>query len=351
MIVRLFLLAELPLNPRYERWRWQTFGITWLIYASFYLTRQSFGVAKVALENDPSVALHRADLGLVDSTYLTAYMLGQFVFGPLGDRFGPRRILLFGMALSVLAAVASGCLDRASGVCRVRRDSGHRSVDRLEQHVQDDELVVLVERARPRDRLVVHALHGGRGGRHCRFAGWMMEHFGHAASPGAGGIGDRAVLAGRLLGAGGGARGRARARLVAPAESAGRRRPAADRGVSRRTRIAARAGGVDPRDPAEDPDDVIREVLATPSIWLLAISYFSIKLARYAFYFWGPKYVSESLGQRCARQRDDGRRDADRRAGRRHRQRLRQRQVVSGPPRPGDHSLAAGDARRSCLSD
>ena len=33
---------ELLLNPRYERWRWQTFGITWLIYASFYLTRQSF---------------------------------------------------------------------------------------------------------------------------------------------------------------------------------------------------------------------------------------------------------------------------------------------------------------------
>jgi OPA family sugar phosphate sensor protein UhpC-like MFS transporter len=48
--------------------------------------------------------------------------------------------------------------------------------------------------------------------------------------------------------------------------------------------------------PAEDSKTVIREVLATPSIWLLAISYFSIKLTRYAFYFWGPKYVFESLG-------------------------------------------------------
>ena len=26
-------------NPRYERWRWQIFGITWLAYAGFYLTR------------------------------------------------------------------------------------------------------------------------------------------------------------------------------------------------------------------------------------------------------------------------------------------------------------------------
>ena len=41
---------------------------------------------------------------------------------------------------------------------------------------------------------------------------------------------------------------------------------------------------------------VIGEVLASPSMWLLAIAYFPVKLARYSFYFWGPKYVDESLG-------------------------------------------------------
>ena len=40
----------------------------------------------------------------------------------------------------------------------------------------------------------------------------------------------------------------------------------------------------------------IREVLADPCVWLLAIAYFPIKLARYSFYLWGPKFVAESLG-------------------------------------------------------
>ena len=76
--------VESALNPRYERWRWQTFAITWLIYAGFYFTRQAFGVAKVALDSDPNVHLQREDLGLVDSAYLITYMLGQFLFGVLG---------------------------------------------------------------------------------------------------------------------------------------------------------------------------------------------------------------------------------------------------------------------------
>jgi OPA family sugar phosphate sensor protein UhpC-like MFS transporter len=41
---------------------------------------------------------------------------------------------------------------------------------------------------------------------------------------------------------------------------------------------------------------IIGEVLSSPSIWMLAVAYFPIKLARYSFYFWGPKYVEESLG-------------------------------------------------------
>src|SRR5688572_18708294 len=102
------MTMERVVNRRYEGWRWRTFGVTWIIYASYYLTRQSFSVAKDALQKDPHVALERSQLGLIDSAYLTAYSFGQFFFGPMVDRFGPRRILLGGMLVSVLAAVGSG---------------------------------------------------------------------------------------------------------------------------------------------------------------------------------------------------------------------------------------------------
>ena len=78
---------DAPSNPRYERWRRRSFGITWLVYASYHLTRKSFGIAKVALGSDPSVSLSRSQLGLIDSTYLAVYSLGQFIFGPLVDRY------------------------------------------------------------------------------------------------------------------------------------------------------------------------------------------------------------------------------------------------------------------------
>ena len=124
------------------------------------------------------MSLTRNDLGIIDSTYLTVYMLGQFFFGPLGDRFGPRRILLFGMGLSVLAAVGFGCLDDSCGVPGVCRAAGHRAIDRLEQHVQGDELVVFAPRARPRiGWWCTHYTVGAAVA--LPFAGWMMDHFGH----------------------------------------------------------------------------------------------------------------------------------------------------------------------------
>jgi OPA family sugar phosphate sensor protein UhpC-like MFS transporter len=53
----------------------------------------------------------------------------------------------------------------------------------------------------------------------------------------------------------------------------------------------------DPRHPAADHSwNVVGEVLRTPSVWMLALAYFPIKLARYAISFWGTRYIDESLG-------------------------------------------------------
>ncbi len=95
-------------ESRRQRWRWQIFGITWLAYAGFYLTRKSFAVAKIEMGavSGPGLALDQ--MAWMDGAFLTAYAVGQFLSGMCGDYFGPRRVILVGMLGSVVAAMAMG---------------------------------------------------------------------------------------------------------------------------------------------------------------------------------------------------------------------------------------------------
>ncbi len=99
-------------NPRYERWRFQIFGVTWLAYAGFYFTRQAFSVAKLGILDDPvlSDTLTKGVLGSLDAVYLAAYAVGQFVWGAMSDRFGPRKVVLGGLLMSAIATVFIGLL-------------------------------------------------------------------------------------------------------------------------------------------------------------------------------------------------------------------------------------------------
>jgi OPA family glycerol-3-phosphate transporter-like MFS transporter len=92
----------------YARWRWQVFFITWLAYVGFYLTRKSFSVAKVELARPQVLGWDKAEMAWVDSAFLVTYAFGNFPWGPLGDRFGPRSVLLTGMFGSVVAATLMG---------------------------------------------------------------------------------------------------------------------------------------------------------------------------------------------------------------------------------------------------
>ncbi len=102
---------EADVKSSYRAWRLRIFAITWMSYAGFYLTRKSFSVAKIKLLPDDDEAARNEMLGqfaVVDGVYLTAYALGQFVWGMSGDRFGTRRVILFGMFASVVTAIAMG---------------------------------------------------------------------------------------------------------------------------------------------------------------------------------------------------------------------------------------------------
>ena len=95
-------------NPTFELWRYKIFGITWLAYAGFYLTRSSFAVAKIGISDDPNITMSSEQMGIIDGIYLIGYAIGQFVWGYLGDRAGTRKIVLGGLTASIIAGFAMG---------------------------------------------------------------------------------------------------------------------------------------------------------------------------------------------------------------------------------------------------
>ncbi|MCH7771659.1 MAG: MFS transporter [Bacteroidetes bacterium] len=102
------VIKEFKKNPKYEFWRMRIFGITWLAYVGFYLTRASFSVAKIGILEDPNLSITTENMGVIDGIYLTAYAVGQFVWGMLGDKVGTRKIVLLGLTMSIVAGFAMG---------------------------------------------------------------------------------------------------------------------------------------------------------------------------------------------------------------------------------------------------
>jgi OPA family sugar phosphate sensor protein UhpC-like MFS transporter len=283
------------LNPRYERWRWQTFGITWLIYAGLYFTRQSFGLAKVALAADPNVLMSRSQYGLVDSALLTTYMLGQFVFGALGDRFGPRAIILPGLALSVVAAVATGFSTTLTAFIvfailqGLAQSTGWSNVSKTMSS-----WFSLRERGRVIGLWCSHYTVGSAAAG--VFAGWLIDHWGSLVPAGIQGYHTAHFWPAAYWGP---------ASLVFMililASLLLRNRPE-DVGLPPIEKYHG-----EPESLLDDENKqhvaperswtLVGEVLRTPTIWMLAAAYFAIKLVRYSFIFWGPKYVAECLGK------------------------------------------------------
>ncbi len=87
-------------------WRWRVFAATWLSYAGLYFARKPFSIVKADLEE--SFGWGPEELGLLGGLYLIAYTIGQFTSGALGQKWGPRIVLLSGMALSIGANAALG---------------------------------------------------------------------------------------------------------------------------------------------------------------------------------------------------------------------------------------------------
>lgn len=88
------------------RGRGAVFAITWLAYASYYLGRKGFSVAKAAVSRELGVGMEV--LASIDTAYLVAYAAGQVPSGIAADRFGPRRLVGFGLIASAIACALFG---------------------------------------------------------------------------------------------------------------------------------------------------------------------------------------------------------------------------------------------------
>lgn len=93
-------------DPRLKRWRYYIFASTWLSYFGLYFCRRPFYVAKSSLTKE--FGWNAEDLGLIGAAYLIAYAIGQFVSGALGNKWGPRVVILAGMGISILVNVVFG---------------------------------------------------------------------------------------------------------------------------------------------------------------------------------------------------------------------------------------------------
>ncbi|AKT37525.1 uncharacterized protein CMC5_016660 [Chondromyces crocatus] len=86
-----------------SRAQWRMLFAVWVTYGAFYACRVNIGPARTQIER--SLAIDPLEMGLVLGALKVGYALGQLVNGQLAERFGPRRILLFGMLGSVTACL------------------------------------------------------------------------------------------------------------------------------------------------------------------------------------------------------------------------------------------------------
>jgi len=269
-------------DPKYEFWRLRIFGITWLAYAGFYLTRASFSVAKIGILEDPNLSLTTENMGVIDGLYLTAYAVGQFVWGMLGDKVGTRKIVLLGLIGSIIAGFAMGVssIMLAFGVFALLQGlSQSTGWAPLAKNITN--WFSLKERGVVMGWWATNYTIGGLIG--APFAGLMAVYFvdwRFAFFIPAIVLAVIVILFFLLQ------KNKPQDMGLPPIEEYHREEPASEE---------------DPNDeivsePKEGSWKSIIEVIKNPMVIRLGAVYFFIKPTRYAILFWGPLYISELLG-------------------------------------------------------
>jgi MFS transporter, OPA family, glycerol-3-phosphate transporter len=266
-------------NPAYKRWRWRIFGITWLAYVGFYVTRKSFSVAKIGMGEGTAIGLSQADQAWIDGAYLAAYAIGQFLWGMAADRFGTRKVVLAGLMASVLAATAMGLSSVAVAfgfwffIQGLAQSTGWAPLSKnLSCFFSRDERGTVMGVWSTNYALggLIGSIFAGYVG---QLLGWRYAFLLPAAT----------LLAVWVL-----------FLLFQKNKPEDVGLPAIE--VYHGEQPPEPASGVAPTEEKHDSWKVILEVLGNPMVLLLGAVYFCFKPARYAILFWGPRYINDKLG-------------------------------------------------------
>jgi sugar phosphate permease len=236
------------------------FGATWLAYATYYLGRKGFSVSKARVVKE--VGVGEGTLAAIDTGYLAAYAVGQFVSGLIGDRIGARRLVSFGMLFAALTCATFGTAQSGAVMLAAFTLNGLAQSTGWPGTTKG-----MAEWTRPQRRGAVMGLWctsyqvGGIVATwFCTLMlsryGWRSAFFGPALCIAVvGGIVFLTLRPGPYA-----------VTSTLPGES-----------------LAARLG-------------IDREVYRNPTLWCYGIAYFFIKLIRYSVLFWLPYYLHTALG-------------------------------------------------------
>lgn len=265
----------------YANWRGTVFSVTWLTYAGYYLCRKNFAVSKASLIGD--YGFSNIELGWVDTAFLAAYALGQFINGPLGDRFGPKRVVVSGLILSAVVNIAFGFSAALGAFILFYGINGYAQSTGWPGMVK-----TFANWFSKSERGTLMGIWGtcyqigGAGA--TAFAtlmiadfGWRWAYYGPAVFM----LGITALYFATVK--------------SSPADAG---LPPVE--VYKNEPEASRSGGAPQTNASSGSDDhdskgVFLEVLTNPSVWILGTTYFFLKLVRYALLFWLPLYMVQEL--------------------------------------------------------
>jgi len=93
-------------KKRLKLWRNRILIVTWITYASFYLCRVNMSIAMPGIMDEFGIS--KTEMGGVLTALFSAYAIGQFVNGQLGDKLGARKIITIGILSSALLNIIFG---------------------------------------------------------------------------------------------------------------------------------------------------------------------------------------------------------------------------------------------------